>query len=108
MVLRNAGHPTATDEALESFLIALEANPDDILAAHGAATMYERKGMDLRVVELMEPLADHPYQETRKRALDLLVRAYTRRHDVIKANAYQEALSAIESPEPSLFQVTRS
>lgn len=104
MVLRNAGHATATDEALASFLIALEASPDDYLAAHGAATMYDRKGMDVKVIELMEPLADHPYSETRRRALDLLIKAYTRRNDPLKAAVYRDALVAIDSPEPTLFR----
>lgn len=104
MVLRNAGHATATDEALASFLTALEANPDDNLAAHGAATMFERKGMDLKAIELMEPLADHPYPETRRRALDLLIRTHTRRHDTLAAAAFRDALANMETPGQMLFK----
>lgn len=85
MLLRDSGEPEATDLAIEKFETALIETPNDVLAIHALAHMLERKGKYNRVIELLEPLKDHPQRSTREKTLPLLLHAYEHTGDILKA-----------------------
>jgi lipopolysaccharide biosynthesis regulator YciM len=85
MLLRDSGDADATDRAIEKFEIALEEMPHDAVAIHALAMMYERKGAYRRVIELLEPLVSHSSTRTRQMTLPVLLKAYERVNEVVKA-----------------------
>ncbi len=78
MLLRDSGRPDATDSAIEKFEVALIETPNDPTLVHALATMYDRKGVFRRVIELLEPFKTHARRKTREMSLQLLLRAYER------------------------------
>jgi tetratricopeptide (TPR) repeat protein len=85
MLLRDSGRPNATDDAIEKFEIARKETPNDPMLVHALASMYDRKGVYMKVIELLEPLRGHPSPKTRKRVLPLLLRAYQRTTQILEA-----------------------
>lgn len=96
MLLRDSGDPEATDLAIEKFETALQESPNDVLAIHALAHMFDRKGAYRRVGELLEPLASHSSLNTRKKTLPLLLKAYERTGDVVKASEIRTKLERLE------------
>jgi hypothetical protein len=84
-LLRESGEANAADLAIEKFEIAYQETPNDPLTVYGLSSMLDRKGHSDRVIELLEPLRAHPNSITRERCLPLLLNAYERKHDVLKA-----------------------
>jgi tetratricopeptide (TPR) repeat protein len=74
MLLRDSGRPDATDAAIEKFEVALIETPNDSMLVHALATMYDRKGVYRRVIELLEPLKTHASRKTREMSLQFLVK----------------------------------
>lgn len=85
MLLRDSGKPAATDQAVEKFEIALQDSPNDPLTRLALASMLRRKGQYSRVIELLEGLKDHPYEETQRRVRPLLLEAYEQTKEMLKA-----------------------
>jgi tetratricopeptide (TPR) repeat protein len=85
MILRDSGDPEATDKAIRNFEIALTETPNDVVAIHALAAMLARKGAYKRVIELLEPLANHQNRKTRDFALPLLLKAYEETSELLKA-----------------------
>jgi tetratricopeptide (TPR) repeat protein len=85
MLLRDSGRPNATDDEIEKFEIARKETPNDPMLVHALASMYDRKGVYMKVIELLEPLRGHPSPKTRKRVLPLLLRAYQRTTQILEA-----------------------
>ena len=96
MLLRDSGDVDATDRAIEKFETALAETPNDVMCIHALATMLERKGTYRRVIELLEPLADHPNERTRKMALAGLLRAYERTREMIRVVEIKDKLKGLE------------
>lgn len=93
LLLRDSGSAEATDLAIEKFEIALSETPNDPIAITSVARMYERKGAFRRVIELLEPLANHPSDKTRKLALPVLLTAYERTGERLKALELRDRMS---------------
>ena len=85
MLLRDSGDADATDRAIEKFEVALLETPHDVVAIHALATMFERKGAYRRVIELLEPLVSHASLKTRQMTLPVLLKAYERASELVKA-----------------------
>lgn len=85
LLLKSSGAPDSTDLAIEKFRIALIDAPEDRITKCNLALMLERKGMYNEIIELMEPLANHPDEATRGIAKRLLGSAYNRSGEWIKA-----------------------
>lgn len=85
ILLRDSGDPQATDLAIEKFEVALSETPNDVVAIHAFASMLERRGAHRRVIELLEPLAVHWSMKTRQKTLPLLLTAYERSGEFVKA-----------------------
>jgi tetratricopeptide (TPR) repeat protein len=84
-LLRESGEANATDLAIEKFEIALKEVPNDPITIYGMASMLDRKGHSDRIIELIEPLRVHSSAKTRERCLPLLLRAYERKSELLKA-----------------------
>lgn len=87
MLLRDSGDPEATDRAISCFETALEESPNDVVAKHALAVMLVRKGVYGRIVQLLEPLRDHPSERTKDLVRPLLLLAYERTGELLKASA---------------------
>ncbi len=85
MLLRTSGDPGATDAAIEKFEIALKETPNDVLAIHALASMLFRKAAYGRVIALLEPLAKHSSEDTRQMTVPMLLDAYNRTGELLKA-----------------------
>jgi tetratricopeptide (TPR) repeat protein len=85
MLLKDSGRADATDMAIDKFETALKETPNDAFLVHALATMYDRKGIYRRVIELLEPLRHHPSERTQMLALQLLLKAYERTTDILQA-----------------------
>jgi len=93
MLLRDSGDPDATDRAIEKFETALAETPNDAVTIHALAGMLARKGSYRRVIQLLEPLVDHPNKKTRELTLPLLLRAYEAVDDMFKAAQIRARIS---------------
>ncbi len=91
-LLSKSGEANATDLAIEKFDTALKETPNDPIAIFGLASMLGRKGHYDRVIELIEPLKGHPNPKTRERCLPLLLKAYERRSELLKAAELRDIL----------------
>jgi hypothetical protein len=98
MVLRESGDPEATDTAIRNFETALVETPNDVVAIHALAAMLVRKGRFAQIVELLEPLADHRSQKTREFVRPLLLLAYERTGELLKATSLRS--QGVRSWEP--------
>lgn len=85
MILRDSGDPEATDKAVANFQYALVETPNDVIAIHALAHMLSRKGQYQKVIELLEPLADHSSRMTREKTFSLLLVAYQQTGEMMKA-----------------------
>jgi len=85
MLLRDSGDPNAIDLAIEKLGIAHAEDPQDALATHALAHMLSRRGRYRQVVELLEPLANHPSEVTRQKTSSVLLEAYDQLGEVVKA-----------------------
>lgn len=85
MLLRDSGDPDTTDLAIEKLEVAHGEDPNDVIATHALAHMLSRQGRYRRVVELLEPLANHSSESTRRKTLPLLLGAYDQLGEVVKA-----------------------
>jgi hypothetical protein len=98
MLLRDSGRPDATDTAIDKFEIARKETPNDAMLVHALASMYDRKGVYMRVIELLEPLRRHPSPKTRKYALPLLLRAYQQTTRIVEAAEVKQELRDVKAP----------
>jgi tetratricopeptide (TPR) repeat protein len=85
MLLRDSGDPDATDMAIEKFEVALAETPNDPVATHALAHMLDRTGAHARVITLLEPLIEHQSLLTRRKTYPLLLTAYERMGEMLKA-----------------------
>jgi tetratricopeptide (TPR) repeat protein len=96
MLLRDSGRPDAVNEAIEKFEIARRETPHDPMLLHALASLYDRRGVYSKVIELLEPLKTHPSPRTRALALRLLVKAYERMGDIVQAAEAKHAYAEVE------------
>lgn len=87
MLLRDSGDPEATEKAIKCFETALIETPHDVLAIHALSAMLVRKAAFARIISLLEPLKDHPSQKTQEFVRPLLLLAYERTGELLKAAA---------------------
>jgi tetratricopeptide (TPR) repeat protein len=91
-LLRESGEANATDLAIEKFDVALQETPNDPITIYGLASMLDRKGYSDRIIELIEPLRAHSNPKTRERCLPLLLKAYERKSELLKAAELRDLL----------------
>ena len=92
MLLKDSGAPNSTQLAIEKFNEALKDSPNDPFTIHPLAVMYKREGNLKRVIELLEPLAEHENQKTRDITLPILLESYEKTGDIVKAAGVRNKL----------------
>jgi len=97
MLLRDSGRPDAIDEAVAKFEIARHETPNDPTLLHALASLYDRRGVYRKVIELLEPLAHHPSPKTRTMVLRLLIKAYDRTGGMLEAAEAKQTLAETEA-----------
>ena len=95
ILLRGSGDPDAAEQAIDKLEIALEDSPHDVVAVVALAQLMDRQGASRRVVDLLEPLQHHHNQVTREKALPLLLRAYERLNEMVKASQVRSQLDEL-------------
>lgn len=85
MLLKDSGVPDSTTQAIEKFKEALKDTPNDPIAIYSLAVMYQREGNLKRVIDLLKPLAVHEDNWTREKTLPMLLDAYERTGELMKA-----------------------
>ena len=85
ILTRDSGSPDATDSAIEKLTEAHAEAPDDVVAISVLAQLMDRKGAYKRVIELVEPIKDSQKPESRRFTLPLLLKAYERLGEIVKA-----------------------
>ncbi len=86
LLLRESGRPDAVAAAEERLLVAHAQIPDDPVARHALASCLDKRGAYRRVIELLEPVIDTRNEKTKKQSLPLLLRAYERTNELLKAS----------------------
>lgn len=86
MLLKDSGDPKATEKAADCFETAFAETPDDPITAHSLALMLARKSSFKRVIELLEPFQLHHNAKTREFASSVLLLAYNRTGEMLKAS----------------------
>lgn len=76
IVLRNSGLPTGTREAAEQLEVALKEMPGDVVCRHALGDCYVRMMFYERALEVLKPLEDSPYKDTREKTYPLLEQCY--------------------------------
>ena len=97
ILLKDSGRPDAINEAIERFEVARLETPNDPTLLHALAVLYDRRGVYRKVIELLEPLAQHPSPKTRSMVLRLLQRAYERTGGMLEAAEAKHALAEAEA-----------
>ncbi|MDD5618122.1 MAG: NB-ARC domain-containing protein [Candidatus Omnitrophica bacterium] len=95
MLLRDSGDINATDSAIEKFKIALVETPNDPLAIFALAQMLDRKGSYLEIIKMLEPLENHQNIKTRKKVIPLLLKAYEKQGEMVKAATLRPKLTEL-------------
>jgi tetratricopeptide (TPR) repeat protein len=94
ILLKDSGLSDATNLAIEKFNEVLKEAPNDSLAKYELARMYERKGIYLEVIRLMEPLVNNEDKTARGYAYPLLQNAYEKTRDMIKLIELREKMES--------------
>jgi len=85
LLLRDSCEPRAAQEAEEKLLVAHESDPQDPIARHALAGLYDRRGAYRKVIEVLEPIRKTQNPKTRQASLPLLLKAYDRSREIVKA-----------------------
>jgi Tfp pilus assembly protein PilF len=94
MLLRQSGRPEGTDLAIEKFEVALAETPNDSVARLALAQTIRNKGQWRRIIDLIEPLKDHPNSRTAALVGPLLMEAYEQSGEMLKAAEMRGGSSA--------------
>jgi len=86
ILLKDSGDVKATEKAAECFETALLEVPDDPITVHSLSLMLARKSSFGRVITLLEPFLKHHNQKTRDFAASVLLLAYNRTGELLKAS----------------------
>jgi tetratricopeptide (TPR) repeat protein len=96
MLLRECGTPDAAREAASKLEIALKETPNDVIARHALGNMYLRLYAYDKATEILRPLLESKFPETRTKTVPLLRECYE------KAGRKYELLE-LKTRYPELF-----
>lgn len=92
LLVRDSGQPNALALAEEKLQAAMDQAPSDPIARHALANCYDKRGAYRLVIELVEPVVDTKNQRTRELTLPLLLRAYEKTNELLKASELRAKL----------------
>jgi tetratricopeptide (TPR) repeat protein len=93
LLLRDSGKPDSVARAEEKFAVAYVENPADPVTLYALATCFDRRGAYRKVIELLEPIAATKNERARKQTLPILLKAYERTHEMLKAAELRRKIS---------------
>ena len=96
MLLRDSGRPDAIPSAIEKFSVARMETPNDAMLVHALASLYDKRRVYRKVIELVEPFRDHPSPKSRMMFLRLLIRAYENTGGMLEAAEARAELTEAE------------
>jgi lipopolysaccharide biosynthesis regulator YciM len=99
LLLRDSGEPDASKQAEEKLHIALAETPNDVIALRVLAGLLADRGAYGPLIQLIEPHVDNTDQRFRSAVLPLLLKAYDRTRNLVKAAALRRKLAGEESAE---------
>lgn len=94
LLLRDSGRPDALEMAEERLTVANSESPDDPVARHALATCYDRRGAYRAVIDLLEPARHTRNPRSRKTTLPMLLKAYEKVRELVKAAELRRELEA--------------
>lgn len=93
LLLRDSGQPQAMARAEEKLSVAIQENPSDPVARHALATCLDKRGAYRQVIDLVEPVKHTQNQKTRRKTLPLLLKAYEKTNEMLKAAELRNSLN---------------
>ena len=93
LVLRDSGEIGACDRAIECFIEALKESPDDSITLNALCRLYESRGHTGKIISLLEPKKDKIYGKAAAFLFPILIAAYKKRGEQLKALELQSRLN---------------
>lgn len=94
LVLRASGRPNANREAAEKLKIALEESPSDYRCRHALGDAYVKEASFELALQVLKPLEDHRFIDTRRMTYPLLERCYKATNRLLELAALHEKMTA--------------
>ncbi len=85
ILLRDSGEPDPTNKAADALREAVAETPNDDVAVGALAQVLERKGSSREIIALLEPHRTNGSRKFRSIADPILLRAYERTSEILKA-----------------------
>ena len=85
ILLRDSGQIDALQQSMQKLESALQLNGSDMVTITALAQLYEKRGSWVKVIDLCEPWKDEVYGRARETMFPMLMRAYERSGDQLKA-----------------------
>jgi Flp pilus assembly protein TadD len=102
MVLRGSGMPSALRDAAERLKVALTQTPNDFVCRHALGDCYVKMGAFEPALEVLEPLKNHSWKDTRQRTYPLLEQCYKATNRILElATLKQKIAEEMEAQNPS-------
>jgi tetratricopeptide (TPR) repeat protein len=92
VLLRQSGEPNASVQAEAQLRIALKETPNDVIALGALASLLHARGAHGPLISLIEPHIGLPNQKFRQSVLPLLLEAYDRSRQLVKAATLRRTL----------------
>ena len=99
LLLRQSGEPNASELAEEQLRVALAETPNDVIVLGALAELLSRKGADVLLIQLIEPHIDLPDPRFQRSVMPLLLAAYDRTHELVKASRLRRKIRGDDALE---------
>jgi tetratricopeptide (TPR) repeat protein len=94
LVLRSSGRPTAHKEAAERLNVALSETPNDYRCRHALGDCYVKDGVYELALEVLQPLENHKFADTRRMTYPLLEQCYRATSRLLELAALHDKMAA--------------
>jgi len=99
VLLKDSGEPDASSAAASALRQAVAETPNDYIAIGALVQVLDRMGASREIIGLLEPLMDVESVKFRARVDPILLRAYERTSEILKAAQLRERLRTSSSAE---------
>jgi tetratricopeptide (TPR) repeat protein len=93
LVLRGSGRPTAYRDAAERLRTALDETPNDYRCRHALGDCYVREAAHELAIEVLRPLEDHRFADTRRMTYPLLEQCYRATNRLLELAALHQKIA---------------
>lgn len=107
MLVRSSGSQDALETSTTLLEQALREMPEDGIALYMLATIYEDRGMFVRIKELLSPHVNHPSDITRSKIRPILAQALRKTNDLVKAAELERTIELESAAKPQPAQSPR-